>query len=111
MNIDTPQELLKQLVKIFPDYEFEWDAYGYGPTDFSYHSLLMDFTTYYGSKNSDFDERQVRACADLVNTAVDAGGNLENAFATCFLEHLGQVGAKKTLKKHLSNAAKDRLRA
>jgi len=95
------------LVKTFPDYLFE-ETVGETPT---LHGIMIDFCTYFGSNNSSFSEKQIKEFAQLVNAAVDAGGDLENAFGTCFLEHLGQIKAKKPLNGFLSKASKERLHA
>jgi len=49
--------------------------------------------------------------AAIINKAVEDGGNLENAFGTCFLEHLEQIKAREPLVSFLSKAAKERLHA
>ena len=43
--------------------------------------------------------------------AVDQGGVLENAVATCMLEHLHQVRCDRALRPFLSPAARERMRA
>ena len=77
----------------------------------NYHNLLQDFISYYGKNNSTFTEHQIKKFAEVVNIAIKAGSDLENAFVTCFLEHLGQIHARKPLYSYLSNAAKERLHA
>jgi hypothetical protein len=94
---------------VFPDYGFDQDEnnrYGFG-----YHALLQDFISYFGGNNSKFTERQHRDFATFINVAVEAGGDLENAFDTCFLEHLIQCRARKPLSSFFSPAAKERLHA
>ena len=48
--------------------------------------------------------------AKLINEAVDAGGDLENAVSTGFLEHLHQIEATKYLLPYLTERAKQELR-
>jgi hypothetical protein len=103
--IQTPRELISALVKTFPGYSFE-ETDGETPT---LHRVMADFCTYFASNNNSFAEKQIKEFAQLVNAAVDAGGDLENAFGTCFLEHLGQIKARTPLSWFLSKAAKERL--
>src|SRR5439155_2408023 len=56
-------------------------------------------------------DRQVRQLAELINQAVEAPDELENAVSTCFLEHLRQVRTYKVLAPHLSTQAKRRTHA
>ncbi len=103
----TPEELLASLTSVFPQYGYEVED---SPT-LTFHALLHDFIVYFGANNSTFTDRQFQKFAEIVNWSVDAGGLLEDAFRTCFLEHLHQVRARKPLVRYLSNAAKDRLHA
>ena len=105
----SPEQLRDELRAIFPDYIFQ-------PEDdesqqFTHHRLLLDFISFYSAGNMLFTARQRKCLGKLVNEAVDAGGQLENAFGTCFLEHLGQVNAQKPLVTFLSPASKRRLHA
>jgi len=104
--MDSPEELLKSLKGIFPGYVGEQPS-----PDLTYHGLLTDFTCYYGANNSTFSKQQVKDYATLINEAVETGGSIENAFATCFLEHLGQIRATKPLISFLSKTARERLHA
>ena len=108
-DIKSPQDLISELTEIFPDFKFE--PFETDPTYISYHMLLQQFIGYFGSNNSLFSERQIKNFAGLVNWAVEIGGELENAFGTCFLEHLHQVRAKKPLTMFLSKESKKRLHA
>ena len=106
--INSPRELLEALTGIFPKYAFNPDEAS-SPT---YHGLMIDFACYYGSVSC--TDRQLKDFAALINAAVDAGGDLENAFSTCLLEHLGNrkwTPARKPLMPFLSKAVKERLHA
>lgn len=109
MSVNSPNELLQAITLLFPDYTFEQGEND--PHEFTYWALLQDFIVFYGANNSKFTERQISGLATLINRAVEGGGDLENAFATCFLEHLGQIKAIKPLSAFLSHAAKERLHA
>jgi len=105
----TPSELRDRLISMFPGYVFVRDEYDL--LDFTFRARLMDFTDYYGVNNSAFTDLQIKAFASLINEAVEAGGELENAFSTCFLEHLHQVHARKPLTTFLSKMARKKLHA
>lgn len=107
MAVNSPNELLEALSRVFPGYAYVRDEYA--PPSFTYHALLQDFMYYFSTNNSKFTERQFKELANYINRAVEAGGELENAFCTCFLEHLGQVKARKPLFTFLPSGAKERL--
>ena len=107
LSINTPNELLAVLKNIFPAFE----ADKYDTSDLTYHEVLRNFAYFYGKNNSRFTERQIKDFAGVVNSAVETGGDLENAFATSLLEHLGQIKSRKPLMSFLSRAARDRLDA
>jgi hypothetical protein len=98
---------LTELSKTCADYVYEAED---SPTP-TFHRLLKDFVIYYGVHNHGFREAQVRWLATVVNNAVAQGGDLGNVFRTCFLEHLGQVGARKPLSRFPSATAKSQMQA
>jgi hypothetical protein len=100
----SPEELLNALFKIFPTYRqcYQSDD-DYHPT---FHSILIDFTNFFGAQQETFSEEQLRLFGELANHAVNQEDNLENAFSTCFLEHLRQLKAKSKLSPFLSKLAK-----
>jgi hypothetical protein len=106
----TPEALLEELFTIFPEYRAAYDGPIHDETS-TYHSVLMAFTPFFGGRSASLPESQLRAFGELVNTAVAAGGLLENAFGTCLLEHLHQIQASKILRPHLSKAARERTHA
>jgi hypothetical protein len=77
----------------------------------SFHAVLTDFIYFFGKNISAFNEGRLRNFGSLINDAVEAGGQLENAFGTCLLEHLSQIRGTKPLISYLSNEAKKRLHA
>ena len=99
----SPEELLERLVAIFPEYRTAHrPIHDDAP---SFHSVLIVFSTFFGGPACSMSERQLRSLGELVSTALEAGGQLENAFATCFLEHTEQIGGWKVLHPFLSRAA------
>jgi hypothetical protein len=105
----SPEQLLEDLYAIFPAYRtcrsIQTDD---APT---FHSVLREFTSFFGAELASFSEAQLRAFGDLVNSAVAAGGSLENAFGTCLLEHLHQIRAFLVLRPYLSEIARERTHA
>ena len=99
----SSEELLERLFAIFPEYRtarrpLHDDA-------LSFHSALIEFSTFLAGPACSVSERQLRAFGDLVSAAKAGGGPLENAFATCLLEHAGQLGVWKRLCSFLSRTA------
>jgi len=98
MNLQSSREVLAAIVAIFPEFEAEWEEdnpYRVGGK-FSAHSVYMKFLPFLASAKR--TDKQMKRVAQLINGAVLAGGDSENAVTTCFLEHLRQVGLTSTLK-------------
>ena len=111
MHPQSQDELLEALFAIFPEFRTEWLADQEGdawPSD-SLHSAYQSFLPFVSRTNPSQDQLQRLAC--LLDSAVAAGGDSENAVATCFLEHLGQAGLVRPLRPLLSAASRSRLRA
>ena len=82
----TPAQLRAALVELFPAFEGEIDndtSYG---REITFHTLMFDFTPFFGKNKQAFSEQQMQNFAELVNLAIGAPGPLENAMSTCFLE-------------------------
>jgi hypothetical protein len=111
MDPQSQDELLKALFAIFPPFRAEWlaDQEGGEWSGDSLHSVYQSFLPYVSRFSPAQD--QIQRLADLVNDAVAAGGDSENAVSTCFLEHLGQVGLLRPLRSLLSAESRTRLRA
>jgi len=96
---ESPDELLKMLFEIFPDYRKEYELRGpfhdYTP---SFHSVLLGFRPFFGTYSETFSERQVDCFRKLINQALSQPGPLENAFDTCFLEALDKRTRRKLLR-------------
>ena len=101
----TPEELLDTLFRIFPEYRTRYPGpiHDYPP---SYHSVLISFTPFFGAELTSFSKAQLRSFGNMVSKAVAQGGQLENAFGTCFLEHLHHIRAERAMRTYLSKAAR-----
>jgi hypothetical protein len=106
----TPEQLLKELFELFPQYRVAYDGPIHDDTP-TFHSVLMAFTPFFGEERASFSETQLSSFGALISAAVAAGGPLENAFGTCLLEHLHQIQALKILRPHLSELARARAHA
>jgi hypothetical protein len=105
----TPEQLREQLLEIFPDCRTSYTSiHDDAP---SFHSMLTAFSPFVTTALSTCSRPQLLAFANLVNAAVEGGGVLENAFGTCLLEHLGQLGTLKILQPYLSKLAREKTRA
>jgi hypothetical protein len=107
---ESADQLLEELFTIFPQYRTSYDGPIHDDTP-TFHSVLMAFTPFLAEKIHTFSEAQLRQFGKLVSEAVAQGDSLENAFGTCLLEHLHQIGASKTLRPHLSKLAWEKTRA
>ena len=99
----TPAALLEELFTIFPQYRTDYDKYGpLSDSPATFHSVLIEFTCFFGAKLTSFSDEQLAKFGILVNEAVKHEGKLENAFDTCWLEHLHQIGAKDRFRRFLA---------
>ena len=105
---------------MFPPFAEEWALEGMPPEDglvdsvyyeWKHHHVLQVFLDYFSSNAAQFSSTQVKKLGDWLNEAVAAGGDLENAVSTCFLEHMHQVRIDGLLSPHLSNEARRRSHA
>jgi hypothetical protein len=108
---ESQEELLASLFAIFPAFQAEWlaDCEGEEWSSASLHSVYLSFLPYVSGANA--SPEQLKRLAALLNDAVSAGGDSENAVSTCFLEHVGQVGMLQALRPLLSREARSRLHA
>ncbi len=105
----TPQtDLVAELTKIFPEFQSEWD---WAKESFlgseSPHAVFLSFLPFV-SRLSPLP-RQLKALAAVLNGAVAAGGDAENAVATCFFEGLGRGPLLRALRPLLTAETKKRL--
>ena len=116
----TPDEFAALLTALFPPFAAEWATsvtdrkgqvteigYDIGTT---FHQVLQAFAPISFKLMSASTSRQVESFCQIINQAVSEPGSLENAISTCLLEHASQLGIRKILQPHLSQAAKKTLR-
>ncbi len=105
----TPAALLEELFAIFPQYRSDYDKYGpLSDSPATFHSILIEFTVFFGAQLASFSEAQLSKFGALVSESVAHEGRLENAFDTCLLEHLHQIGAKDRFSPYLSKIAREK---
>lgn len=108
----TSQELLDQLIEIFPEFRTHWeDEDNPWRESFTFHGVMLDFNDFIGGLKAQVNEKQWRSLGTLFNAAVTEDDELENAVSTCFLEHLHQSGLRKSLWPYLDSNAKRKSRA
>jgi len=112
MKIQTPKDLVAALIELFPRFRDEWDeGEGYGGVgQFNFHTVFMELAPVCSGYLAEATPRTVEAFCALINAFVASGGDMGNAVSTCLLEHASQIGIAKTIKSHLSQAAKAELR-
>ncbi len=107
---DTPEVLRTQLGLLLPS--FIADCYDPEPLPpeedepETFHRVMREFTYSFGKAAGSLSPSQLQPIGSLVNAAVSHSDDLENAVATCFLEHLHQVHALKVLWPYLSQKAR-----
>ena len=115
MRPTTARDLWSELTGVFPGF-----VETHTPQDVeeseregvaTQHSVMLPFTQYFGRALSTASSKQLKTLATLLNEAVAVENDLENAVATCFLEHLRQVGGYKILAPFLSKQAKGKTHA
>ena len=102
------KDLRDLLFKVFPSFANEWEE---DQEDFTLHGVLLRFTDYFGKWEEPFSEKQISKLATFINDSVGNDDELENAISTCFLEHLRQIRADRTLLPYLSKLAKKKMHA
>ena len=100
-----PESLARLLVDMFPVFETEIDE----DDLHSYHAVLMVLLPHIAGYLDASDDRTKKRFCEVVDGMMAAGGDAENAAATCLLEHASQVGIYKFCKQHLGRAAREEL--
>jgi hypothetical protein len=111
MESFTHSQLVARLAAITPSFREEWESLmAEDPcSNGSLHAVYIAFWPYMNPER--LSRQQLTAVAKLFNEEVAAGGDRENAVATCILEHLERGPATKELRRLLAPATKARLRA
>jgi hypothetical protein len=105
----APKDTAEFLIALDPPFETELELED--PQELNNHRIMMIFAKYFAANRASFSAKQLRRLGDWLNSAVAAGGELENAVSTCFLEHVRQLKVNRMLAPYLSQAAKDRTHA
>ena len=107
--LHSPDELLDKLFTIFPDFCASYEGPLY-EEPLSYDSVLTAFTSDFGVQFRSSTDDQFCAFAALLHAAVSAGGELERAFSTCFLQHLREVDVDRVFWPYLSSATREHIK-
>jgi hypothetical protein len=110
----TARELWELLLAVFPGFIGDCSLEDFREAEASgeaSHMVMREFCSHYSCCQEQFSAEQLRSLGDIVNEAVTIDDDLENAIATCFLEHLHQVRGYKALAPYLSSAAKAKTHA
>ena len=110
----TPNALLDSMVTICPSFREAWETenpYLNEDGSFTFHSVFIEFASFFGSASFQSSTKQLQSIAALINSAIETPGALENAVSTCFLEHLVQIDGTKSLHPYLSKQALVQVRA
>ncbi|MFZ1326971.1 MAG: hypothetical protein WAT67_13295 [Candidatus Contendobacter sp.] len=111
--INSPAKLVAEMINLFPAFEDKWDggeAFGYEGGNYGYHAVMLTFGPMSRQLFAQASSEQLLKFCSLINVAIAQGGELENAFSTCFLEHASQIGVRTVLRPYLSGQAKRALR-
>jgi hypothetical protein len=109
----TPEQIVKLLISIFPEFEGEWDngeGFGYEDNNFSAHSVFLTYGPISKKLLESANDKKIKKFCEFVNLLVKEGGDSENAVSTCFLEHASQLNVRNIIKPYLSKEAKNELR-
>lgn len=102
--ISSVQEMVDFLVEFDPAFETELEIEV--PEELNYHLVMMRFAQYFGANHRSYSAKQLRRLGDWLNACMAAGGKVENAVWTCFLEHSRQLKVNRVLAPYLSQQAK-----
>jgi len=105
-EIDSPKALAERLITLFPPFAVELADEEIE----TYHQVIQRLAPVIAGYLENSPKPTLGHFCDLVNAMADAGGERENAIATCLLEHASQVGVRRIIRPHLGAAAKKELR-
>ena len=104
-----PDGLLTALRDVFPDFGDEELAQDVRVGDANLHTIMTEFSSTFRPTSA--EPSQLAALASLIGASVTVSDELENAFGTCFLEHLRQIDKGGALWTHFSPDVKAYVRA
>jgi len=104
----SPESLRDCLAEVVPTFLRDWTDDDPRDDDdpVTFHRVMREFTYFFGKAASSLSAVHLPRLGALVNASVEVADDLENAVATCFLEHLHQVHALKALWPYLSPRAR-----
>ncbi len=105
-DINSPKVLAERLIALFPPFAVELADEEIE----TYHQVIQRLAPVIAGYLENSSKPTLSHFCDLVNAMTDAGGEKENAIATCLLEHASQVGIRRIIRPHLGAAAKRELR-
>jgi len=115
-----PQDTLRRLCELFPTFASWWEGEGAPPEDglidgvyyeSTHHRVLAEFCDYFVENHRSFKEQQLKEFGAWIEEAILAGGEVENAVSTCFLEHVRQLRVEPLLRPYLSAQGRSRTHA
>jgi hypothetical protein len=109
IGASSAKDTMEFLVALDPAFETELEEES--SDDLTHHRVMMLFADYFGANHRSFSEKQLRRLGEWLSSAVAAGGDIENAVSTCFLEHARQLKVNRTLAPYLSRLAKQKTHA
>jgi hypothetical protein len=104
-----PIELLTRLQTLFPGFGDDELMRAVGEGERGFHGIMLEFSGEFRAEKA--TEAQLVGLVDLIEQAVTVDDEIENAIATCFLEHLHQIDQSNTVHRRLSGEARRRTRA
>jgi hypothetical protein len=107
--LGSPRDTIQFLVSLDPAFETELEDEDLD--SMNHHAVMALFAQYFGANVGGFTVNQLRRLGDWLSAAVAAGGDIENAVSTCFLEHAHQLKVNRILRPFLSKEAKGQVHA
>jgi hypothetical protein len=104
----TAQALLDRLVALFPDFRAYWDDPGNCFRDdeglFTLHGVFAEFTEFFRERHAALPADRIAALGAFVSECMAPAddGPLDNAAATCFVEHTAGEPCDRELSPHLT---------
>ena len=90
-----PQETLRQLCELFPDFEVWWKIKESPPPEdglldgvfyqWTHHRVMQELLMYFAKNHSSFTERQLRRFGDWISKAVAVDGDSRTLCQPAFL--------------------------